>query len=611
MTDSTSGRQPDNILFVSHKEKHCGVHDFGISIAEALKKSEKYSFVYAECSSPQEFWQLAEAVTPAAIIYNYYPSTLPWLNREVIRKFNVPHLGIMHEVSREAADSADNHLFDFHIAPDPTLVTNNPIVFKTGRLIPTYTNSFPVPTITTIGSFGFATAGKGFERLMIAVQEEFDEAIIRLHIPFGDFADSNAENMVKLCRKLLVKRGIRLITNHEFLSKTQLLDFLAQNTLNAFFYEHGNGRGISSVVENALAVRRPMAITRSNMFRHVLSDNPFTATTSICIEPATEPELSRSQEILLKLKRRWYMSKSHDGFPLKWLLRSQPTLRQIIENGTKPLSQFYSEWSEPNLIMDYERILNRVLGRLRVQDPVYVTEPVERNFKTGVPAATSFNRILDNSARVQYEDAIGRLFSLAPDLMPRKIPEANIQQAFVLDTVEKFAARFESPKMLCIGSFEDTAAASLRKLGYRFDEVDPVVNYDLATFFHNPATLKGSYDIIFSTSVLEHVQNDELFMTQIAELLSPGGTAILTCDFNDQYEPGHPIPREDFRLYTKKDLLERILPLLQDCLLVDEPQWDCPDPDFTYANCRYTFATLVFQKKPTNTLSEIFLRSPQ
>jgi hypothetical protein len=30
---------------------------------------------------------------------------------------------------------------------------------------------------------------------------------------------------------------------------------------------------------------------------------------------------------------------------------------------------------------------------------------------------------------------------------------------------------------------------------------------------------------------------------------------------------------------------------------VDEPQWDCPNPDFVYAGkYRYTFATLVFQK---------------
>jgi hypothetical protein len=92
------------------------------------------------------------------------------------------------------------------------------------------------------------------------------------------------------------------------------------------------------------------------------------------------------------------------------------------------------------------------------------------------------------------------------------------------------------------------------------------------------------------------VENDELFITQIATLLKPGGTAILTCDYNDQCKPGDNIPREDFRLYTQRDFKERLLPLLKNCSLVDTPQWDCPNPEFSYAGCLYTFATLVFRK---------------
>jgi len=210
--------------------------------------------------------------------------------------------------------------------------------------------------------------------------------------------------------------------------------------------------------------------------------------------------------------------------------------------------------------------------------------------------APSLNRILDNTARVQYESVISELFELVPDMMSRKIPEANVQQAFVFDTVQNFATQFKSPKILCVGSYEDTAAASLKKLGYKLKEIDPVINYDLNKFFHKLFTRKGSYDIIFSTSVIEHVKDDELFIRQIAELLVPDGSAILTCDYNDQYKPGDPIPSEDFRLYTQKDLKERLLPLLKDCSLVDEPQWDCPNPDFTYAGCHYTFATFVFRK---------------
>ena len=343
------------VLFVTHKQKVCGVHEFGISVANALKKSAKYEFIYAECSSPEELLAFVSKEQPHAIIYNYYCTTLPWVEKELLNQLNIPSLGIMHEVSQEAADSADTSLFDYHIAPDPTLATKNPIVFKTGRLIPKYTNEFTPPSVTTIGSFGFASHGKGFERLIIAVQEEFDDAIIRLHIPSGDFINADVKEVVQRCERLIVKPGIKLIATHEFLERPQLFDFLAQNTLNAFFYDRLDGRGISSTIEMALAVRRPIAITRSTMFRHVHSAYP-----PICIEG--DAKLTFIQEFTMRYKRRKYLRLQGGKFPAEWLLKPSSSLKQIIANGIAPLERFYNQWTEPNLILDYERILDRVLN---------------------------------------------------------------------------------------------------------------------------------------------------------------------------------------------------------------------------------------------------------
>ncbi len=585
---NTRNSATKSILIISHKEQRCGVYQYGRNIADALRKSKKYSFRYAECSGVNEFSSIVDSVGPAAIIYNYYPSTLPWLKRKNIRKIKVPHIGIIHEVTQQAADSADGSFFQYHIAADPTLLLKNPVVYKTGRLIPKYSNIYDLPGIPTIGSFGFGTAGKGFETLISTVQKEFDKAIIRLHIPFAAFGDSDgseARAIAKRCKELILKPGIELLLSHDFLSQEQLLDFLAKNSMNAFFYEKNKGRGISSVIDYALAVQRPIAITKSNMFRHIYSTFP-----SICIEDAS--------------------------------------LKEIMNHGIEPLLKYCRDWNEENLIWDYERIVGKVLLTKRISAPVQFMNRVKkalRGFETermrefwipainevdagirtvesgrysvsSIPDVISFNRILDKAAREQYKPVIDDLFDVLPEMMAHKIPEANIQQAFVLDSVLKFALGSASPKILCVGSYGDTAAAALKRLGHKMDEVDPVLNYDLGTFMHKPSTIKGSYDIIFSTSVIEHVEKDELFITQIASLLAPGGVAILTVDFNDQYKPGAPIPHEDFRLYTQKDFKERLLPLLKDCSLVDAPQWDCPNPDFTYAGCRYTFATLVFRK---------------
>jgi len=361
MTLLSQSNPLDKILFVSHTKKQCGVHEYGLSIAEAIKKSTQYQLVYVECSSPKELIATVAEVNPSAIIYNYYPSTMSWLEKSLTARFPIPQLGIMHECTQAAADAADTSLFDYHIAPDPTLAPVNPIVFSTGRVIPSYENRWPAPAITTVGSMGFATQNKGFERLIIAVQEEFDEAIIRLHIPAGDFADTSVADLVARCRGLIRKDGIQLVTSHEFLEKQQLLDFLAQNTLNCFFYDKCEGRGISSAIENALAVRKPLAITRSNMFRHVLSGNCAVAEPPICIEPDGDRRTSVKDKFYIRFKRRQYSTTANNELPLHWFLPPQPSLRQIIEQGIEPLSPFYELWSEGNLIKDYERILSAVL----------------------------------------------------------------------------------------------------------------------------------------------------------------------------------------------------------------------------------------------------------
>jgi len=150
--------------------------------------------------------------------------------------------------------------------------------------------------------------------------------------------------------------------------------------------------------------------------------------------------------------------------------------------------------------------------------------------------------------------------------------------------------------MLCVGSYEDTAAGALMISGYEIEEVDPVINYDLATFLTKPSCKRGHYDAVFATSVIEHVADDESFVKMFEELLAPDGIGVLTCDFNDQFRIGDPIPKEDRRLYTKRDLRDRLLSRISHCQLVDEPQWECDAPDFEYGGCKYTFATFVFQK---------------
>ena len=588
------------ILFVSHKENQCGVHEFGKNISSALSKSAVYNFIYIECASMGELNGMIRKYTPVALIYNYHPSTLPWIQRKIIHKLyrplnthiSIPQIGIMHEVTQEKADRSDDYLFDYHIAPDPTLLLKNPIVFKTGRLVPEYLNRFALPEVPAIGSFGFATPNKGFEQVVQAVNQEFDEAVIRFNIPSADFGDRNgskARELVERCKTKITKPGIKLVVEYDFLSKDGILDFLAQNTINIFLYQDKSGRGISSAADYALAVNRPLAVSDSSMFRNLHHVNPS-------------------------------------------IVYNKNSIKQIIANGIGSLEPLKKEWSEENIIWEYERILKTVLNNIEKRkssagfvskNKILFSRLIGRSKKSftwlrntnaeadddlsfvnkqsyqpiQIPANASLNRILDNDARSLYEPAVKKITELVPLTMAKKIPEANVQQAFIFDTVMRFEKYYKDPKMLCVGSYEDTAAMSLKKLGRKIEEIDPVLNYYLQEYVSRPGTIKNSYDIIFSTSVIEHDPDDESFISSIDDLLAPGGVAVLTCDYNDQWKRGDPKPEVDMRLYTQNDLKKRLLPLMKDCVLVDEPQWDCLHPDFIYLNkYRYTFATFVVRK---------------
>ncbi len=209
------------------------------------------------------------------------------------------------------------------------------------------------------------------------------------------------------------------------------------------------------------------------------------------------------------------------------------------------------------------------------------------------------NILLNDTQREKYNGTISEMTKICPELIARKIPEANVQQAFVYDQVMQLS--IAGDRILCIGCFEDSAYESLLKTGWNLMAIDPLSNitrqnFTLNSFFN--AYQNRNYNIIFSTSVIEHVEDDEQFIDQICKLLAPGGTAILTCDFKEGWKPGDDKPGEDYRLYTKHDLLGRLHKILtaNDCSLVGDIDYE-GEPDFTYGIHKYSFATYVFRKE--------------
>jgi hypothetical protein len=133
------------------------------------------------------------------------------------------------------------------------------------------------------------------------------------------------------------------------------------------------------------------------------------------------------------------------------------------------------------------------------------------------------------------------------------------------------------------------------------DAIDPALNVDLRQYCEQHPELYGRYNIVFSTSVIEHVEKDETFVRDMISMTAPGGYAVLTCDFDDKWRPGQVKPSTDVRLYTKEDMA-RLIAAMGDVELVDEPDWTRDHLDFTISEAgiemRYAFATLVVRRKP-------------
>lgn len=302
-----------NAVFLNHQQQRCGVYQMGRRIGQAL--AEGGLVKYYELADHRTADALMESLRPRIAIYNWHPSTIPWAPALVQRFTATKHVGLIHEISPENVGSGAE-TFPYRIVCDPSFPSNGATLFRSVRHVPRSGSAKVENETITIGSFGFAVGGKMFHAIVQAVAQEFPGATVRLRIPsahYGDDAGALARHAAEGARSVV--DNVNLQVEHDFLPEHELVDWLSRNDLNVFFYDYNPGRGISSVIDYAIAARRPIAINESQMFRHV-----------------------------------------------KDRLGSYPTqsLRAALENGPA-VEALYHEWSLERLVQDY-RDMFTVLG---------------------------------------------------------------------------------------------------------------------------------------------------------------------------------------------------------------------------------------------------------
>ena len=215
--------------------------------------------------------------------------------------------------------------------------------------------------------------------------------------------------------------------------------------------------------------------------------------------------------------------------------------------------------------------------------------------KVNLMRSDLLNRVLENSARELYEDDIHAMAKLSPEMIARKISSANVQQAFVMRTVLDITDKNKKKdsRLLAAGSYDDTACDSLQKLGYFVQEVDPDVN-QLTLHEFKTRYPDERYDIAFSTSVIEHVENDTQFFEDLMDMSEK--YIVMTFDYKPDWKPGERVCTTNYRFYTPSDIQRMKDQFAQNGWFLFGKEDYNGDIDFEWEGIPYAFATMVLKK---------------
>lgn len=296
------------ILFINQEFAKCGVYQFGKNIGNIIQtvNEEKFGIIgncipcmhmknvvlYKECKDGSDFFKILENYKPEAIIFNHHPIPMSWL---IITHAKIkPSALIVHDFPENWSGVANIYV-------DPTYIENG-INYKLNRPILRHqSNKNVIPN--SVGSFGFGFSHKCFEKLIQLVNNEFDEAVIRLHIPFNTHVDKHGMHAIhtaRRCREVPKKENIKLEINHDYMTDNQLLDWLSENEVNCFIYEGNFSTGVSSATDWAIAAKRPIAITNHKLFRHLVNIQP-----SLLIENGIKNVIKNGFDAVAKATETW------------------------------------------------------------------------------------------------------------------------------------------------------------------------------------------------------------------------------------------------------------------------------------------------------------------
>ena len=257
-------------LFLNTKEEICSIYESGKMCFNCLVQSNLYTLDYVEISKENRIINLDYDF----YIFNYHFDKMKWMDTEYIKKIPGFKSTIVLEMSQNSPfDCVSPNIFDAYIVLDPTCNHPNKNVYSFPRPLESYAIESPDDihtNIPIIGTFGLSYSDKGFDEVIKAVNEEFEEAIVKINVPISSNSLLQSKvDFLENIKSIKIKKGIILEITNNYFSKKELIDWCSLNTLNVFLYNRRIGNGLSATTDQAISSGRPLAISTNPTFRHI------------------------------------------------------------------------------------------------------------------------------------------------------------------------------------------------------------------------------------------------------------------------------------------------------------------------------------------------------
>ena len=344
-------------LFINCVEAQDSIFESGKMAYECLLGSGQFSLDY-QALTPEN---TAIPTKYDFYLFNYHLVTMSYLDVVAIRK-SLP--GVKITLVLEVAPNnpfvyCSPEDFDAYCVLDPTLkaTAENVFVFPRPLEPPLENNAYQAGEIPVIGSFGFATQGKGFEHVVDAVNREFERALIRINIPFATYADEShnyARQLAEMCQQR-AKPGVQVVVTHDYMSKRELIKWCQQNTLNCFLYDR-NMPGLAATTDQAVASGRPLIVSKNNTFRHIQSYiKPFPY-------QSLQEAIANTETAVQQMQQDWSAENFRQRF--EQVLATFTFAEKVSDGGTVALKSLPAT---PSVLRKIKTRLNvrKNLGRLK------------------------------------------------------------------------------------------------------------------------------------------------------------------------------------------------------------------------------------------------------